>query len=226
MHVALYLRDILKTAETVSPIECAVYSIAWAHNIAGVSSPTQNPFVTSTLAGCKRLLAKPIVRKKPIQPHMLETFMDSFADYTDDLDQLRTLFVVLVGYAGFLRISELLQLQVRHLTINVDHMILLLPKRKNDQFRKGHTVYIAGSNKKACPVAIAELLAHKPGDEPNSPYPLVRRIQHTKDGKRFHPTLGISYSRIRDIIKSKFAWALFRRSSPIRHAQSSIRWDI
>ncbi len=108
--------------------------------------------------------------------------MDSCADYTDDLDQLRTLFVVLVGYAGFLRISELLQLQVRHLTINADHMILLLPKRKNDQFRKGHTVYIAWSNKKTCPVAIAELLVHKLGDEPNSPYPLVRRIQHTKDG--------------------------------------------
>ena len=32
----------------------------------------------------------------------------------------------------------------------------------------------------------------------------MRRIQHTKAGKRFHPTLGVSYSRIRDVIKAKF----------------------
>ena len=86
MHVALYLRDTLKTAETVSPIECAVYSIAWAHNITGVSSTTQNPFVTSTQAGCKRLLAKPIVRKKAMQPlHMLDTFMDSSWPEMEDI---------------------------------------------------------------------------------------------------------------------------------------------
>ena len=32
----------------------------------------------------------------------------------------------------------------------------------------------------------------------------MRRIQHTKAGKRFHPTLGVSYSRVRDVIKAKF----------------------
>ncbi len=108
-------------------------------------------------------------------------------------------------------------------------MILRLPKRKNDQLRKGHTVYIAWSNKKVVkyrPVAIAELLLHKLGDEPNSPYLLARRIQHTKDDKRFHPTLAgyILFSDTRhNQVKVR---ALFRRSSPVRHAQSSIQWDI
>ena len=54
---------------------------------------------------------------------MLETFLDSCTDYKRDLDQLRTLFVVLVGYDGFLRISELLQLHVRHITINHDQIL-------------------------------------------------------------------------------------------------------
>ena len=133
---------------------------------------------------------------------MLETFLDSCTDYKRDLDQLLTLFVVLVGYDGFLRISELLQLQVGHITVNHDdHMSLFLPKRKNDQFRKEQSVCIARTNKRTSPVVGLRL--QKFGDKPDSPYPLVRRIQHTKAGKLFHPTLGVSSSRIRDVIKSK-----------------------
>ena len=48
-----------------------------------------------------------------------------------------------------------------------------------------------------------KLLLQKFGDKPDPPNSLVRRIQHTKAGKRFHPTLSVSYSRIRDVIKSK-----------------------
>ena len=47
------------------------------------------------------------------------------------------------------------------------------------------------------------LRLQKLGDKADSRYPLVRRIQHTKAGKLFHPTLGVSSSRIRDVIKSK-----------------------
>ena len=78
-------------------------------------------------------------------------------------------------------------------------MIRFLPNRKNDQFRNGQTVYSAKSNKRTC--SVVELPLQKLGDKP---YALVRRIQLTKAGKRFHPTLGVSYSRIRDVIKSKF----------------------
>ena len=81
-------------------------------------------------------------------------------------------------------------------------MIRFLRNRKNDQFRNVQTVYSARSNKRTCPVV--ELRLQKLGDKPNSPYPLVRRIQHTKAGKRSHPTLGASYSRMRDVIKAKF----------------------
>ena len=80
VHIAIYLRNILKTAKTISPIECAVYSIAWAHNMAGVPPPTQNPLVTTTLDECE---CKTVGEtdsppyKKPIQPHMIGTFLDS-----------------------------------------------------------------------------------------------------------------------------------------------------
>ena len=204
LHVALYLRHLLSTANTISPLECAIYSIAWAHTVASATSPTTHPLVISTFAGCKRHLAKSRAPKKPISPSMLESYIDTCPEYTSNLDDMRTLFVVLVGYAGFLRVNEILNIQVRHITIEREYMQIFLPKRKNDQFRQGQQLHIARSHKKTCPVAITECLLSNLPDDKDSPNLVVRRIIHTKHGKRFHPHLGISYSRIRDIIKQKF----------------------
>ena len=181
-----------------------MYSIGWAHTVASAVSPTTHPIVTATFAGCKRLLSKPRAPKKPISSTMLERYIEACPNYNTNLDDMRTLFVVLVGYAGFLRIGEILSIQVRHITIEADCMQIFLPKRKNDQFRQGQYVYINRSRQKTCPVAITECLLRNIKDSKNSTNPVVRRIIHTKQGKRFHPHLGISYSRIRDIIKQKF----------------------
>ena len=72
---------------------------------------------------------------------MLESYVEACPNYTTNLDEMRTLFVVLVGYAGFLRIGEILGIQLRHITIKSEYMEILLPKRKNDQFRQGQYVW-------------------------------------------------------------------------------------
>ena len=59
------------------------------------------------------------------------------------LADLRLLFIVLVGYAGFLRISEILAMQVKHIEFLPEGMSIYLPKRKNDQFRLGSKVFTA-----------------------------------------------------------------------------------
>ena len=59
MFVALYLRHLLNSAKTISPIDTAVYSIRWGHSLAGLPSPTEHPLVQSTYEGCKRILARP-----------------------------------------------------------------------------------------------------------------------------------------------------------------------
>ena len=113
LHVALYLQHLLESAQTISPIECAIYSVSWAHSVAIISSPTQHAFVTATFQGCKIILAKPRVAKKPIQTFTLDSFIKIYQKYATNLDELRILFVLLVGYEGFLRISEILHLQVK-----------------------------------------------------------------------------------------------------------------
>ena len=111
------------------------------------------------------------------------------------------MFVFLVGYAGLFRISELLSVKVKDITIVHDSMSIFVSKRKNDQFREGHTSIIARSGKVSCPVSITERLLVLLASPKESFSPVLRRIVRTKNGAYFHKSLGISYSTIRDEFK-------------------------
>ena len=199
--VALYLRHLLESAKSSSPIETAIYSIRWGHALAGLLSPTEHPLVQSVFEGCRRMLAKPRTPKDPIQPHMLHHLMEKHGQEKASPADIRLLFIVLVGYTGFLRIGEILSIQVKHIQMSPPGMTIFLPKRKNDQFRSGSTVHIARSHKPTCPVAITERLLQMLPDSPDSNRPVVRRILSKHGVQTFHPTQGISYTTAKDIIK-------------------------
>ena len=117
------------------------------------------------------------------------------------LADLRLLFIVLVGYAGFLRISEILAMQVKHIEFLPEGMSIYLPKRKNDQFRLGSKVFIARSNNITCPVAISQRLLAILPDGSDSSNLVVRRIKLCKNVKTFHESRGISYTTAKELIK-------------------------
>lgn len=105
------------------------------------------------------------------------------------------LFILLVGYAGVFRISEVLSNRARDVTIFDDFMKVYLIKRENDQYRDGHVSVIARSRKPTCPVGIIERILSLLPDSSGSSYPIVRRIVNSRHSKeRFHESLGLSYS--------------------------------
>ena len=65
-HFAIYLRHLMTEAKTASPLESAVHSIAWFHQLGGEPSPSDHPLVKSTLADVQRLLAHQTTKKEPI----------------------------------------------------------------------------------------------------------------------------------------------------------------
>ena len=50
-HFAIYLRHLMTEAKTASPLESAVHSIAWFHQLGGKPSPSDHPLVRSILTG-------------------------------------------------------------------------------------------------------------------------------------------------------------------------------
>ena len=89
IFVALYLRHLLNSAKTISPIDIAVNSIRLGHILAGLPSPTEHPLVKSTYEGCKRILARPRVPKDPVQPHMLEKLIQKHGHTTASIEIIK-----------------------------------------------------------------------------------------------------------------------------------------
>ena len=178
---------------SASVIEPASYSIRWGHRLARMESSTIHPLVKGVVQGARTKLARPIQLKQPLTH-------DSIADITLSLNSvcladIRFLFILLVEYAGVFRISEVLSIRVRGVSIFEDFMKVNLIKRKNDQYKDGHVSVIARSREPTCPVGISEKILSLLPDSSGSSYPIVRRIVNSRHSKeRFHESLGISYS--------------------------------
>ena len=204
LHIALFISELAKRSSEnnigVSSIESAVYAIKWGHAMAGFEAcPVSHPLVKFALEGAKRRLARPVQPKEPLSVSTVQAIATHFAS-SASLSDLRFLFILLVGFAGFFRIDEIRNIALRDVSIHSDHMSVYLPQRKNDQYREGHTAFLARTGKVTCPVAVTERLI-KLLPQSSSAFPLVRRIVKAKSKEYFHSSLGVSVSTLREEFK-------------------------
>ena len=90
------------------------------------------PLVKFALEGAKRRLARPVQPKEPLSVSTVQAIATHFAS-SASLSDLRFLFILLVGFAGFFRIDEIRNIALRDVSIHSDHMSVYVPQRKNDQ---------------------------------------------------------------------------------------------
>ena len=65
--MALYLQHVLDTTQSPSAVDSAIYGIQWAHNLAGIPSPTDSPIAHSISRAAKKLIGtRPVNKKEPI----------------------------------------------------------------------------------------------------------------------------------------------------------------
>ena len=141
-----------------------------------MDSPTIHPLVKGVVEGARRKLARPVQPKQPLKHDSIAEITLSLGSASASLADIRFLFILLVGYAGVFRISEVLSIRVRNVTIFDDFMKVYLIKRKNDQYMDGHVSVIARSRKPTCPVGITEIILSLLPDSSGSSYAIVRRI--------------------------------------------------
>ena len=196
-RLALYLVDLRNDAASISAINGVVYAVRWAHEIADLPSPTSSAFVKSTWDGCKRLLARPVRPKDPLEVGVLYKLAADLKKPT--LPDLRLLVLCLLCYSGILRIEEVLNIHVSDIVFSESAMRLRIPKRKNDQYRDGHQLNIAKTGTSVCPVTATRRLICEAGLRPDSH--LICRMVYRKRGHTAHHS-GISYSRARDILRN------------------------
>jgi site-specific recombinase XerD len=149
--VALYLTDRAATLKT-SSLARRLTTINRAHQAAGHSSPAtmQNAVVSEVWKGIKRKKGTAQHGKRPFLTTDLRRIV---AELPQDLRGLRDRALLLVGFAGGFRRSELAALRVEGLETTPDGLIVRLGRSKTDQEGRGRAVALPyGSDPQTCPV--------------------------------------------------------------------------
>lgn len=204
-HVALFLVSLIQSGFSFSVIESAFYSLKWAHDITGVVSPCGASFVRFTLDAAKKLCSTPVQKKKPISADIIHNMFLLHNPETTTVYHLRSLTLIVIGFAGFLRISELLGLRCCDVVFNDSHLRLHIRSSKTDQTHSGSTVLIAKSDGVSCPYKLMKLYFAKAGLVSDSVAHIFRSLSFCKKLNVFKLRKGgtLSYTRVRELLREK-----------------------
>jgi integrase len=124
-------------------------SIAKAHRMAGYDSPTNAELVRATMRGIRRTYGSDQRRATPISRANL---LAMTADFTERSSDLRDKALLLIGFAGGFRRSELVALNYDDIVLVDEGLVITIRRSKADQLGEGRTIGIPYGRPTLCPV--------------------------------------------------------------------------
>jgi site-specific recombinase XerD len=146
--VAAFLAAEANRGTKASTIGRRLAAIRYAHKIVGHEPPTNAEAVKATLRGIRRTARSAPVRKAPATADKVVAMV---AKAGTDIKGLRDRALLLLGFAGAFRRSELVALDVADLQFSHDGLRVTIRKSKTDQEGLGATIAIV-TGSTACPV--------------------------------------------------------------------------
>jgi site-specific recombinase XerD len=149
--VGLYLASLAETHK-VSTITRRLAAIAKQHRNAGLDSPAsmRHSAVGDVVAGIRREKGTRPGAKRALSTEELRRMVTRIPATPHGL---RDRALLLIGFAGGFRRSELAAIAVDHVEDTTDGLKILIPRSKTDQEGEGRTIGIPyGSDPRSCPV--------------------------------------------------------------------------
>lgn len=153
IHVAAFLADERDRGLAANTLDLRRAAIRFLHRAAGVPSPTEDAHVAETLAGIRRDAPNPTKKRAATLAVLRELLAPIPTDATapGGLAGLRDRALLLVGFAGALRRSELAGIRVADLERTDRGFGLTLPRSKGSQ-AAAVTVPLPYGRTELCPV--------------------------------------------------------------------------
>jgi site-specific recombinase XerD len=138
----------------VGSIQRRINAIAEAHKAIGLESPTHHAMVTNTMKGIRRTKGTAPAQKAPALTDDIRAMVDAAGD---GMIGARDRALVLAGFAGAFRRSELVALDVEDCAFGKDGLTITLRRSKTDQDGAGRKIGIPyGANPETCPVRVLQ----------------------------------------------------------------------
>lgn len=147
--VARYLAD---HADTLAPASLArrVATLSKVHAANAWPNPCQSEVVRATLRGIKRVKGTAQDQARPLLREDLFPILDAMGD---DARALRDRALLLIGWAGGFRSSELVGLDWSDVEEVREELVLHLRRSKTDQLGQGRKIGVPLGRTRHCPVA-------------------------------------------------------------------------
>jgi integrase len=153
--VARYLITLAQAGRTVATLTRRLAAISVAHQAADLPTPAKSLLVRKVLAGIRRLHGTPQIGKAPLSLDELRQLLEQLD--VASLAGLRDRALLLLGFAGAFRRSELVNLNVGDLQQHQAGLIITLRRSKTDQLGEGQRKGIPyGQQVATCPVRAVE----------------------------------------------------------------------
>jgi site-specific recombinase XerD len=146
--VAAFLADEASAGKRASTLGRRLAAIRYFHRAAGHDTPTGDEKVKAVLSGIRRTIGAAPVRKKAATADIV---LGMVGGKGQSLRELRDRAILLLGFAGAFRRSELVALNVEDIEETPEGMLITLRRSKTDQEGLGRKVAIP-RGEIACPV--------------------------------------------------------------------------
>jgi integrase len=147
-QVARYLADHADSL-SIATLARRVVAIRRAHALQGFVDPTKAELIRLALRGIRRLHGRPQRRASPIRVEHLSAIV---ACLNTSIREARDRALLLIGFAGAFRRSELIAIDCKWLARAEKGIEITLPRSKTDQEGRGRIVAVPRVNGPLCPV--------------------------------------------------------------------------
>jgi integrase len=148
--LALYVTARAEAGRKPATITLDVAGVCAAHRTAGRASPSESEVVRAVLQGIRRQMGAAQRRVTPLTPEQLRAIVEAFPA---GLLGVRDRALLVIGFAGAFRRSELVALDIEDVAVTPDGIEIQIRRSKTDQTGEGRRIGLPfGANRHTCPV--------------------------------------------------------------------------
>ena len=178
--VALYVASLAEGLK-VSTIRRRLAAISKAHQYEGLPTPTTHGIVADVMDGIRREIGYLQKGKSPLLTDDIKALVDV---QDGSISGIRNRAILLIGFAGCMRRSEIVGLDIEDCAFVDEGVILLLKRSKTDQYGEGFRKALPfGSATEYCPVQALRRWLDGMGEQTGPVFRRVSRGQSIQDGR-------------------------------------------
>jgi integrase len=146
---------LLDKAESLNPrtLDLHLTAISQWHHYQGLTDPVSDPLIRKTMEGVRRTHGQPKHKAKALRLEHIAQMVNHLRQLPDTHKKLRDIALVLTGFFGAFRRSELVSIKISDLVWEPEGLLIKLPRSKTDQQATGLVRALPFGAPGCCPAA-------------------------------------------------------------------------